>query len=71
MTNSTLNKANPDTKFKRNDIVSTSEHNRLMVVEGYHEVVDKGISPKGMGNFIVVTEGGHWKENELTLVYRK
>ncbi|MCK9281406.1 MAG: hypothetical protein M0P71_12345 [Melioribacteraceae bacterium] len=58
-------------KFKMNDVVRCDNHNRLMIVDKYYFVKDKGISTKGTGNKIVVTEGGYYTDNELTLVYRK
>lgn len=47
-------------KFKKNDIVSAQGHERLMVVEFYHK-----------GGEIVVTEGGYYKEESLTLIFRR
>jgi len=51
-------------KFRRNDIVSTEAHERLMVFEYYFKMQD-GIER------LVVTEGGYHNEDGLTLVFRK
>jgi len=50
--------------FRRNDIVSTKEHSRLMVIEEYFKMQD-GIER------LVVTEGGYHNEEDLTLIFRK
>ena len=51
-------------KFRRNDIVSTEAHERLMVIEEYFKMQD-GVER------LVVTEGGYHNEENLTLIFRK
>ena len=53
-------------KFRRNDIVSTKKHSRLMVFERYFKFkMQDGIKR------LLVTEGGLYSEDELTLTFRK
>ena len=49
--------------FRRNDIVRTNVHERLMVVKEYHKMHD-GTEK------VVVTEGGYHNEEDLTLILR-
>jgi len=50
-------------KFRRNDIVSTKAHERLMVIEEYFKMHDGT-------ERVVVTEGGYHNEEDLTLIFR-
>jgi len=56
-------------RFKRNDIVECDKHTRYMIVEKYVNVTSSAISKNGTGLRIIVTEGGYYKESELTLIY--
>ena len=57
-------------KFKPNDIVKCSKHTRLMGVEKYRKT-ERSISYATTDTPVVVTEGGYYHEDELTLVFRK
>jgi len=65
------NQLNKKMVFKKNDIVECKKHSRLMVVERYHFVDNETISNCGFGNKIVVSEGGYYKESDLTIVFRR
>jgi len=47
-------------KFRKNDLVSTGRHNRLMVVDVYRQ-----------NGKIVMTEGGYYDEDSLILIFRR
>ena len=57
-------------KFRKNDIVTCKKHDRLMVVEKYR-TVEKSISKTKVDTPVVVSEGGYYDENDLTLIFRK
>ena len=57
-------------KFKINDIVKTTTHKRLMVVDEYYDLVQTVGNDKP-GLKVVVTEGGMYREEDLTLVFRE
>ncbi len=56
--------------FRKNDIVKTINHTRLMVVE-YYRTIEGHISKCGPGLKVVVTEGGYYDESDLSLVFRR
>ena len=57
-------------KFQPNDIVKCSKHTRLMVVEKYL-ATERSISKTNTDTPVVVTEGGYYNEDDLTLIFRK